>query len=230
MTPRVFFMLVVLVTAGCASAPPGNGGQPDDVFAAMGGELELREHRLYFTECLSGHSYTVASEGDIGRTHQASVDAGGEPVYVTIEGSINGDHVVVRRFINAWPGENCERARANASLVNTYWRVDRLGGDAVRTAEGMREPHVILRAEQNARYGATVGCNQMGGNFLVDGERITFSPGPTTLMACPPPLDELERRLGGALARARHWRIIGNTLELMDESRASLALFEAVYL
>src|SRR5512134_1430626 len=104
-------LLLVLMAVACASGPPGNGGHSDDVFSAMGGELELRDHKMYFTECLTGRSYTVASEGDIRRTHQASVEAGGEPLYVTIEGTINGDAVVVRRFINAWPAENCERGQ-----------------------------------------------------------------------------------------------------------------------
>ena len=48
-------------------------------------------------------------------------------------------------------------------------------------------------------------------------------------MACPPPLDVLEKSLGEVLAKTRHWRIKGHTLEFSDEYGAAIALFEAVY-
>ena len=51
-----------------------------------------------------------------------------------------------------------------------------------------------------------------------------------TRMACPPPLDEHERALVTMLPRAKRYRVLGNTLELFDESGQSLALFRAVYL
>jgi heat shock protein HslJ len=63
----------------------------------------------------------------------------------------------------------------------------------------------------------------------IEGRSIRLSPGPTTLMACPPPLDALERALGDTLGKVRAWRIQGNTLELADGAGASLALLEAVY-
>jgi hypothetical protein len=49
-------------------------------------------------------------------------------------------------------------------------------------------------------------------------------------MACPPPLDTLETRLGEVLARTRRWQIKGQTLEFMDQAGTPIALFEAVYL
>ena len=59
---------------------------------------------------------------------------------------------------------------------------------------------------------------------------LTFSPAAATRMACPPPLDGLERRLTEALASVRRFRIIGDTLELFDEGGATVALLEAVSL
>jgi heat shock protein HslJ len=49
-------------------------------------------------------------------------------------------------------------------------------------------------------------------------------------MACPPPLDGLERLLVSALDRTRSYRITAQTLELFDAEGHSLALLEAVYL
>jgi heat shock protein HslJ len=139
--------------------------------------------------------------------------------------------VVVKRFINAWPGQRCERARADASLANTYWRIVKLGDTAVRPDAGRREPHVLLRnAEGRGSYAATVGCNTLNGTFTVDDETIRFAAGAATLMACPPPLDALERRLGEVLAQAVRCRINASTLELYDAKRVPIALLEAVYL
>jgi copper homeostasis protein (lipoprotein) len=209
---------------------------------ALGGEMSYMADAARLTECLSGRSYPVAMEGEylaMERAYLQAATSPGAPLYVTLEGVLEQrpkmdgagtePNVVVRRFIHAWPGQTCERARANSELVNTLWRVVRLEGEAVSVVEGRREPSIILR--NNAQgYSATAGCNQLGGAYKLEGNALTLSPGISTLMACPPPLDELERRLIGTLSKVRQWRITAATLELSDEKGKSLALFEAVYL
>ena len=50
------------------------------------------------------------------------------------------------------------------------------------------------------------------------------------MMACEPPLDAWESKLGDLLARTAGYRIDGQTLELLDADGGSLGLFQAVYL
>lgn len=139
--------------------------------------------------------------------------------------------VDVSSFIDAWPNQNCERSRADASLTNTYWRITRFEEQPVSTASGQREPHLLLRdVDEKQSYAATVGCNQLIGNYTVTGDRIAFTAGATTMMACPPPLDALERRLIVALTRTARWQIFANTLRFNDEAGTTSALFEAVHL
>ena len=80
----------------------------------------------------------------------------GARLYVTFEGSLANrprlegtgteTAVVVRSFIDAWPNQNCERSRANASLANRYWRITELAGNPVPPPTGsQREPQLILR-------------------------------------------------------------------------------------
>jgi heat shock protein HslJ len=197
-----------------------------------------------FTECLTGRSYPMAMEGafiEAERSYGANARSPGAPLYVTFEGSIldrpkmEGEGaertVVVKRFVNAWPSQRCERARADATLANTYWRIVRLGDAAVTAADGRREPHLLLRSvDGRSTYSATVGCNQLAGAYSSRDATIQFSPGASTRMACPTPLDALERRLGQALAQAARWQIKAGTLELLDAKGTSAALFEAVYL
>jgi putative lipoprotein len=119
----------------------------------------------------------------------------------------------------------------DAELLNTYWKILSMAGEPVAARDDRREPQLILRsADGVASWSATVGCNQMSGGLTVDGGRINFKPGISTLMACPPPLDTLEKQLSRSLGASIQWSIEGQRLELRDESGAVALLCEAVYL
>ena len=177
------------------------------------------------------------------RAYTAQVRAPGSPLHVTFDGLVaerpkmdgggTEPTLVVQRFIRAWPGETCERARADANLANTYWKIARLGATEVTTAEGRREPHLLIRSPDpdglQGDYSATVGCNTIRGNYRVEGSSLRFAAGAATRMACAPPLDALERQLGDLLARTARWSVKANTLELFDAGGVSVGLFQAVY-
>lgn len=124
-----------------------------------------------------------------------------------------------------------EPPAADAELLNTYWKILSLAGEPARAVPGKREPHVILRSSDGRdSWSATVGCNSMSGALAVTGDRIEFKSGISTLMACPPPLDALEKALSKALTASTQWRIEGNRLELLDAAGAQTLSCEAVYL
>lgn len=124
-----------------------------------------------------------------------------------------------------------EPPKADAALLNTYWRILSLAGEPVTVVDGKREPHVILRSSDGRHsWSATVGCNGLSGTIAVTGERIAFKSGISTLMACPPPLDALEKSLGRSLTASTQWRIEGDRLELRDDAGVQMLLCEAVYL
>lgn len=121
--------------------------------------------------------------------------------------------------------------KADAALLNTYWRILSLAGEPVTVVDGRREPHVILRsADGRDGWSAIVGCNRLAGSLTVTGERIAFASGASTRMACPPPLDALEQSLGRSLTASTQWRIQGDRLELRDDAGVQTLLCEAVYL
>jgi copper homeostasis protein (lipoprotein) len=215
----------------------------------MGGEMTYMADSLRITECLTGRNYPVAQEGEsrvMERAYVGNVQTPGAPLYVTLEGSIEERpkiegagtraNVVVQRFINSWPAQSCERARADSALVGTHWKFVRMAGNPVRVIDSRREPSLALRSASDLMgsgrpgYSATVGCNQLGGTYDVKGDGLTFGAGISTLMACAPPLGDMERRLAETLSRTRRWQVTGPTLELIDEQGQSLALLEAVYL
>jgi uncharacterized lipoprotein YbaY/heat shock protein HslJ len=219
------------------------GLEPADVSLLLGGEMTYVADSARLQECLTGRSYAIAAGPEAARLQSAYLDAVSVPgaaLYVTVEGTLTrragmeGDDllptVTVERFINVWPRQACSRARADASLINTYWRIDRLYGEAVEATPNRREPHVVLRhTDEGLSYATTVGCNQLFGPAETTADGITFRRAATTLMACPAPLADLERRLDELLQHTWQWQIRGSTLELKDLDGNPVALFEAVY-
>ena len=118
---------------------------------------------------------------------------------------------------------------SEASLVNTYWRLLRVGADEVPRGTLQSEPHLLFR-EAEGRAVGTGGCNRFSGGYSLDGDRLAFSPIMATRMACPPPADTVESSLFSALEATVGWRISGQLLELLDSGGESIAVFEAVYL
>jgi copper homeostasis protein (lipoprotein) len=195
-----------------------------------------------FAECLTGRAYPIATEGDYLALERAYLEAGadpGAPLLVHVEGGLamrqameGGDrmHLVVERFNRIVPGETCPAQVSTASLTNTYWRIDSLMGAAVAATENRREPHLVLMDEPETRFRATVGCNQFIGGYTQEDGRLTFGPVASTRMACPPPLDAIERQLGEVLSATGQFRLEGDRLDLIDDTGAVLAELRAVYL
>ena len=206
------------------------------------GQMTYRADAALFEECLSGVRYPVAQEGDYPALERAFLDAAptpGGPLKVHVEGGLDlrpamdGPErmsLVVDRFIKVIPGETCAPRVSTASLTDTYWRIDTMLGDAVAPMENRREPHVVLQSGPDSRFRATVGCNQMIGRYTADGAALAFGGAASLRMACPPPLDALERQLRDVLDRTAEMRLEGQTLDLIDSAGAPLARLSAVYL
>lgn len=94
--------------------------------------------------------------------------------------------------------------------------------------EGHREPHVVLRSEDD-RLSGFGGCNRLMGSYELDGASIRFGPVAGTMIACPQG-EDTEHKLAIALDLTRSWRIVGQHLELLDQHGEPTARFEARYL
>lgn len=108
------------------------------------------------------------------------------------------------------------------TLENTYWKLTEAGGKPVETPAQGREVHMILTSENNIKGFA--GCNGLGGDYTVDGNKVDFNT-LTTRMFCELQMD-VENRLTQALTEADRYVINGKTLELY-KGEALLARFEA---
>jgi heat shock protein HslJ len=114
-----------------------------------------------------------------------------------------------------------------ASLENTYWKLVEMNGMPLETPDNAKEVHMVLsHSDGERRIKGFAGCNGLGGNYTVTGDKIKFNT-ITTKMACDR-LD-VENFLTGALGSATNYKITGETLELF-EGETMLAHFESVYL
>lgn len=93
------------------------------------------------------------------------------------------------------------------------WRVVEVSGNPVTNCQPNREPHLVF---SEGRVSGSTGCNRYTGTYQQDGKSLKFSPMAVTKMACPPPLDALERAFLQAMAATTAMRKSGITLELLD--------------
>jgi heat shock protein HslJ/uncharacterized lipoprotein NlpE involved in copper resistance len=221
---------------------------PININTSMTGEFRYMADAALFTECHTQRTYPVAMQSEYLALEKAYSDAdkseAGAPIVVSIEGEIKlhpgmdasqGDieTVFVNRFIGIPDGLKCERALSHASLVNTYWKLKTLDGEEITPVKEGRQAHIILQdSGETKTVVATAGCNRMRGSYQINGDLIEFESNAMamTLMACPPPLDQLEKSLSDTLSKTKRWRIESQLLEFFDAESNSIALLEAVYL
>ena len=112
-----------------------------------------------------------------------------------------------------------------AELKDTYWKLTRLGDQPVLPTVQEREPHLVLRSDDN-RVSVFGGCNNISGSYTLDGSSIEFSPMASTMMACAESADT-ERAFLAALEDVRSWRLLGHHLDFFNHTGALVARFEA---
>jgi putative lipoprotein len=133
------------------------------------------------------------------------------------------------RVVRVETSKDNESARkADASLVNTYWKLIHFDGARAPLGAGEREVHVVFRSEDNGIHGFS-GCNRFTGTFRQDGDRLEFGSIAATQMACAEAM-ELERRFLDELSSARFFRISGDSLTLFGVEGVALLDFHAIYL
>ncbi|HYQ89328.1 MAG TPA: META domain-containing protein [Candidatus Binatia bacterium] len=120
------------------------------------------------------------------------------------------------------PKEN-RKSRVEAELGNTRWRSIRIGDRPVVISGHEREPWIQLdpRAQRVTGSG---GCNRITGSYESGRDALRFRGLNTTQMACVS--IETETAFLRALNQTRRYRIIGRTLQLMDDLGRPLAQLE----
>ncbi|MEI2737011.1 MAG: hypothetical protein V9G24_21075 [Rhodoblastus sp.] len=151
------------------------------------GEFAYMADAASFRFCRSDRPVPVAMEGAykaLEEAYRAQRSAPGAPLFVTIEGDMAlkagmegapRRTLTVSRFIAAWPGETCERNKANAALKETYWKIVTLNGAAVQVEQNTREPNIVFRGEGPIRRDSRLQPDD--GRLRSEGPRDHDQPG-----------------------------------------------------
>lgn len=174
-----------------------------------------------FAPCLVGRVYGVApggAEPDLEKAWVEATPSRESFLYVEIMGSFDGNNSIkVDRFIDLKRSGACPALAARGSaLRDTEWRVIELDGDRLIVDDWRRRP--MMRLDDLDRFTASTGCNTLAGEYVLDTAGLRFTPGPVTLMACPPAEAATEKRFVAALNAIRTAQISGTTLDLNDET------------
>jgi heat shock protein HslJ len=117
------------------------------------------------------------------------------------------------------------RSVTSATLLDTHWRLTRLGEQLVDNPVGANAVHISMNS-QNTSVTGNSGCNRLFGRYALENDMLKFDGLGGTKMFCEARMD-LEQRLTNALMSVMRWKISGTTLELLDERGAAVATFEA---
>jgi heat shock protein HslJ/LysM repeat protein len=107
-------------------------------------------------------------------------------------------------------------------LAGTAWILTTLNG-----AEPLPDTTITASFDADGTLNGTDGCNRYGAVYEVDGNNISITLGPATLMACPEPIMNQATEYLTALEAAATYQIQGEVLELQDADGNVVATFSA---
>ena len=121
--------------------------------------------------------------------------------------------LLVGLFLIACESPSTEGSK-NVSFEKTKWTLMSYG----RTR--MAVPKKAFISFEDGRYSGYAGCNGMGGKYEVSGDKISFSAGLSTLMACPDM--RLETKFRQEMGKVDSFVVEGNSLNLKSKDRSVL--------
>ena len=105
-------------------------------------------------------------------------------------------------------------------LTGDAWRITALGGATLIEPE-----RLSLNFLDAGRVAGSGGCNRIVGGFSLTGEGLKFGPMASTMMACPDPLMEQERRMLDALEQVAAFDVDeSGTLRLLGEDHSTVLI------
>ncbi|AIM38426.1 hypothetical protein KO02_18315 [Sphingobacterium sp. ML3W] len=108
-------------------------------------------------------------------------------------------------------------------LTGNKWQLIEVDGKAVAEKVNGRTPYIAF---MDSTYSANAGCNMLnGGVTLLDNNKIKFSQGISTMMACPE--FEIEQALSKVIINADNYKLDG-TLFMLNQGNKTVAKFRLI--
>ena len=108
-------------------------------------------------------------------------------------------------------------SKENALPIAGSWRLTAYG-PSDSPAPAVPDVDAILSFAADGTLTGNTGCNQLGGDYQVEGERITFGQIVSTLIACPDLEMAQEDSMHQVLTGTASFKIEGNTLTITNNN------------
>ena len=118
-------------------------------------------------------------------------------------------------LVFAWEGVGRGEPLSTNQLTGVEWRVSEISGHTVAQSVDRQQPFIIFDAAKTQATGYA-GCNRFFGGYELNGEALKFGPIGATKRACPDFEEGVETELFQVLDATRRWRIVDETLELLN--------------
>ena len=129
---------------------------------------------------------------------------------LTQEGSVKADGLVFKKTTD--------------NIVGKKWKLIELNGKAVNAGSLMKEPFLYFNPFDN-RVNGNGGCNNIFGEYKVEGLRLSFSKMAMTRMACQNM--DIENQINKVLSTVDNYTVADGVLSLNKARMAPLARFVA---
>jgi uncharacterized lipoprotein YbaY/uncharacterized lipoprotein NlpE involved in copper resistance len=220
--------------------------RPLPLHLTMRGAYTYTADAANFVECSTGQHWPVApgvAAKDLESAYLKTRPEPGAAVLAEIEGTVFDRPRVdgpgqlptlsVDKMIRLLPRETCAPRFTSAPLMETEWRLVKLGDRVITPATDTRRALSLTFQEADApagggmsgSYAGSSGCNRVIGTYTIANGALTLTSGGTAI-ACRDDA-ATEAAFVAALKSTRSYRIVGRSLELMDESGARIARFDA---
>jgi heat shock protein HslJ len=229
--PIILLTLTLLLLPAVALAHPAGSGQAQEPVACeLDYTVQVGDWLSKLAEKYYGNVFTYPAI-------VAATNAQTDEAYATIENPDliepgwtlcipSAEDAATLMASSAMPGPQPEgEAAAGLSqqdLADTAWILTALNG-----AEPLPDTTITAAFGEDGMVNGTNGCNRYGAAYEADGNNITITRGPTTLMACPDPVTLQADEYMAALASAATYQIDGDTLTLSDADGNVAATFSA---
>jgi putative lipoprotein len=114
-----------------------------------------------------------------------------------------------------------------ADLANTYWKLTKIGGQAIVMSE-KQSKEAFLQLQADGKTKGFGGCNMFHGSYQQKGNDLSFGPSMSTKKACMDGMDT-ESKFMSALGQVRYYSIHKEILSVLNDKKQKIAEFKAIY-
>ena len=123
--------------------------------------------------------------------------------------------IVVLALVFAWDGSGRGEPLSSCNLTGVEWLVREFSGHVLAGSVDAQQPFIIFD-ETKKQVTGYAGCNRFFGIYVLEGVVLTFGSIGATKRACSDLEEGVETEFFKVLDATRRWRIVDETLELLN--------------